>query len=132
MPTTKIANPRLIFHISEAMVLIVNGYDVDHKSNAQTCQMIDLERPTTCHGLEDYPVASQGAVGAVVSDQPLICGGFVQDSERQSIQSGCYKHIRKSNKWTFVANMTVNRMVFDAAETNGKLFIAGGMNFNTV
>ena len=104
------------------MVLIANGYDVAGKSEVRTCQMIDLERLSNCQSLGDYPVASEGAVGAVVSDQPLICGGFVQDRERQSSLSGCYKHIRESNKWTFVANTTIKRMVSDGAETEGKLF----------
>ena len=65
--------------------MIVGGYDSDDYSDAQ---IVDLSNQTrSCNNFQDYPIAMEGATGAIVLGQPIVCGGW-----SGSAHSECYKY----------------------------------------
>ena len=60
-------------HFSGPINLIVGGWGNGYKSDAQ---IVDLSNQTrSCNNFPDYPIAMQHATGAIVSKQPIVCGG---------------------------------------------------------
>ena len=67
--------------------MIVGGYDSDGNP-VSDAQIVDLSSQTrSCNNFADYPIAIQGATGAIVSGQPIVCGGW-----SGSAHSECYKY----------------------------------------
>ena len=66
--------------------MIVGG---GYKSDAQ---IVDLSNQTrSCNNFQDYPIAMSSATGAIVSGQPIVCGGY-EDTEQENYYSECYKY----------------------------------------
>ena len=69
------------------MNLIVGGYDSDLNDHSDA-QIVDLSNQTrSCNNFPDYPIAMRYATGAIVSGQPIVCGGW-----SGSAHSECYKY----------------------------------------
>ena len=82
--SVKIIKPFSI-HFSGPINLIVGGYGGGFKSDAQ---IVDLSSQTrSCNNFQDYPIAMRSATGAIVSGQPIICGGY-----SGYYHSECYKY----------------------------------------
>ena len=74
-------------HFSGPINLIVGGYGGGYKSDAQ---IVDLSSQTrSCNNFQDYPIAMNSATGAIVSGQPIVCGG---ESTGYKYHSECYKY----------------------------------------
>ena len=68
-------------------LLIVGGYD-SNADQVSDAQIVDLSSQTrSCNNFPDYPIAVHSATGAIVSKQPMICGGFSENTH-----SECYKY----------------------------------------
>ena len=62
----------------ESLILIAAGYSEMELTVLEKCQVVDISsKGKSCQHLEDYPHPHCSATGAVVSGQPLICGGLV-------------------------------------------------------
>ena len=74
--------------------MIVGGsrYVGDYKSDAQ---IVDLSSQTrSCNNFPDYPIAMGAATGAIVSGQPIICGGLSESGRH----SECYKYSKGTSR----------------------------------
>ena len=98
--------------------MVVGGED-DSYDRQSDAQLSSLTR--SCSNLQNYPIAMSHATGAIVSDHPMICGGWAG-----SRHSECYHHNKASNSWTFLTNMTTQRSSSASVPVNGKLLVLGG------
>ena len=71
--------------------MIVGGFGGGYKSDAQ---IVDLSSQTrSCNNFQDYPSAIDYATGAIVSGQPIVCGGeSYRSGSGYNYYSECYKY----------------------------------------
>jgi len=104
--------------------LIVGGLDSDRNYDSDA-QIVNLTNETsTCHNFPDYPIAIEGATGAIVDGHPIICGGVSEESHH----SECYHHSEATNAWTLLTNMSTKRTSSASVPVNGKLLVLGGFD----
>ena len=62
--------------------MVVGGLDDDTEPDYNDTQIIDLLKQKTCKW-NDFPVASNGATGAIMpNNDTLICGGYSSSGTR--------------------------------------------------
>ena len=93
-------------HFSGPINLIIGGNDdfddyydyyYNDDDDIRGAQIVNLSNKTsTCNSFPDYPIAMSSATGAIVSGQPIICGGW-----SGSAHSECYKY----SKGTSISNV---------------------------
>ena len=92
-------------------------------------QIIDLSpQRKFCPNKQKYPFGVESATGAIVSGNPVVCGGH-QESTYEVLPQ-CYKYDNSTNSWTFLTNMTFNRGFSASVALNDKLFVIGGVGYN--
>jgi len=100
--------------------LIVGGYgSSDRVSDAQIVDLSSQKR--SCNNFPDYPIAMSRATGAMVSGQPIVCGG---SSGLPNYYSECYKYT--TNSWTPLSKMSTKRSGSASVPVKGKLLVLGG------
>ena len=103
--------------------MIVGGNNYEDYNDTQ---IVDLSSQTrSCKNLAEYPIENHGATGAVVSGQPIVCGG---QSGPATTLSQCYRYNKATNSWSFLTNMTTTRRYSTSVPVNGKLLIMGGQD----
>ena len=60
-------------------------------------QLVDLSSSKICGNLKPYPIAIYGATGALVSENPVICGGFQRTGNQRKEQKECQMYNKSSN-----------------------------------
>ena len=109
-------------HFSESINMVLGGYsDGNPYSDAQIVNLSN--QISTCNNFPDYPLAISVMSGAIISGQPIICGGR---SGRSDYHSECYHHTKANNSWTFLTNMSTKRESGAGVPVNGKLLVLGG------
>ena len=101
-------------YFSGSVIMVVGG------SYHNDAQLSSLSR--SCSNLQNYPIAIRSATGAIVSGNPMICGGLSYGSKH----SECYQHNKAINSWKFVTNMTTERYFSASVPVNNKLLVLGG------
>jgi len=110
-------------------VLIATGYPW---SNGIKTEVLDLSEnpsaiPSSCSGIEDFPVKIHGAVGGNVNSVPLICGG--QDTYDEATKD-CFKLIAKTWRKVTSGGLNVERRWAAAIVSDQELTIFGGIDEN--
>jgi hypothetical protein len=101
--------------------LIVGGKDSDDNRHGDA-KIVDLSSQTrSCNNFPDYPIAVSSATGAMVSSQPIVCGG---SSGFSNYHSECYKYT--TNSWTPLSKMSTKRHFSASVPVKGKLLVLGG------
>jgi hypothetical protein len=101
--------------------LIVGGRDGDLNPHSDA-QIVDLSSQTrSCNNFPDYPIAMVSTTGAIVSGQPIICGGL---DTGYDYHSECYKYT--TNSWKFLTDMATKRAFSASVPVKGKLLVLGG------
>jgi len=108
-------------------ILIATGYPY---SNGYKTEVLDLSEnpsaiPSSCSGMEDFPVEIHHAVGGNVNSVPLICGG--RDTNRKATND-CYKLEGKTWRKVTSGGLNVNRRGAAAIVRDQKLTIFGGID----
>ena len=93
-------------------------------------QIVDLsQQPRSCPSLTKYPInPTNSATGAIVSGNPIICGGACGGGSRLNTCSECYQHNKDLNTWTLLTNMTNKRASSASVPLNGNLWVIGGLD----
>ena len=99
--------------------MVVGGLDLSDNYQSDT-QLSSVTR--SCSNLQNYPIAIRSATGAIVSGNPMICGGLSYGSKH----SECYQHNKAINSWKFLTNMTTERYFSASVPVNNKLLVLGG------
>jgi len=100
-------------------LLIVGGVVRRYRYRSDA-QIVDLSGQTrSCNNFQDYPIAMWSATGAIVSKQPIICGGW-----SGLPHSECYKYTK--NSWTPLSKMSTERYHSASVPVKGKLLVLGG------
>jgi len=107
-------------------VLIATGYPY---SNGYKTEVLDLSEnpsaiPSSCSGMEDFPVRISSAVGGNVNSVPLICGGL----NGYKTTNDCYKLEGKTWRKVTSGGLNVNRRGAAAIVRDQKLTIFGGID----
>ena len=102
------------FLISGSLILLALGWSIDANERSDLCQVLDTESNNSCPDLAQYPIQVQNAVGGLVDDTPVICGGTVSDRV-----DPCYKHDRTTNTWSLLGNLNRPRGFHAAAPLLG-------------
>ena len=89
-------------------------------------QLVDLSSSKICGNLKPYPIAIYGATGALVSENPVICGGFQRTGNQRKEQKECQMYNKSSNTWKFLTNMATEKAYLASVPLNGQLFVTGG------
>jgi len=110
-------------------ILIVTG---DPRSNGIKTEVLDISEnpsaiPSSCSGIEDFPVIIRGAIGGNVDSVPLICGG--RDRNRKTTND-CYKLEGKTWRKVTSGGLNVERQWAAAIVRDQKLTIFGGIDEN--
>jgi len=110
-------------------VLIATGYPW---SNGIKTEVLDLSEnpsaiPSSCSGIEDFPVEIRGAIGGNVDSVPLICGG---EDTNYKATNDCYKLEGKTWRKVTSGGLNVEREYAAAIVSDQKLTIFGGRDEN--
>ena len=98
-------------------VLIVTGYPTTLKS-----EVIDLtSEDTVCEELGDFPLQIDYAVGALLGDYPVTCGG----KTNPTTSNKCYK-LDETKQYTEFAIMQKPRYNAGIIPHENKMWITGG------
>ena len=71
-----------------------------------------------------YPLRVRQTAGGVISDTPIICGGYNPDTKTRV--RACYSHQHSTNKWKFLVNLTTFRQDHAAVALGDALWLTGG------
>jgi hypothetical protein len=113
----------ILFQISGSFIMVVGGWGSDIYRD--DVQIIDLSpHQMFCPNLQNYPLKMSEATGAIISGDPIICGGF--SILAYSRYPECYKYENSTNSWTFLTNMTIGRAFSGSVPLNDSLFVMGG------
>ena len=110
-------------YFSGSVIMVVGG-EHDRHNSQRDAQLSSLTR--SCSNLQNYPIAMNGATGAIVSGHPMICGGINPYKGSFAIHSECYQHSKASNTWTLLTTMTTKRSYTTSVSLNGNLLVMGG------
>ena len=103
--------------------MVVGKIRTDSFPQYGSTQIVDLLAETrSCQNIKKYPLNVEAATGAVVSGQPIICGGW---SGTHNFFE-CFQYSKTSNNWTLLTSMTMKRAHSASVSLNGKLWITGG------
>ena len=102
------------FLIAGSLILLAVGWNLDDDVLSDLCQVLDTESTNSCPDLSQYPIQVQNAVGGLVDNTPVICGGTVSDRV-----DPCYKHDRTTNTWSLLGNLNRPRGFHAAAPLLG-------------
>ena len=87
-------------------------------------EVIDLNSEDTgCEEVGDFPLQIRGAVGALLGDHPVVCGGFDLDTSLAS--NKCYK-LDDTKQYTEFATMQKPRFYAGIIPHEKGLWITGG------
>ena len=105
-------------------VLIATGWGTEVGNGITDTEIIDLYIQANVCDTQDYPLPVQGAVGDLVGDTPMICGGLWYDDNGQPIQ---YKECHKLTPQGFelVSTMSIGRSGQTGIAIDDKLWISG-------
>jgi len=108
-------------------VLIATGYSW---SNGIKTEVLDLSEnpsaiPSSCSGIEDFPVEIRGAIGGNVDSVPLICGG---EDTNYKANNDCFKLVGKTWRKVTSGGLNANREWAAAIASDQKLAIFGGID----
>ena len=104
-------------------ILIATGFNYTDLNYAKSEIINVLNDELTCSDFEDYPNVGEGAVGASLESNPVICGGFSLDTNLPS--PWCYAYI--DGKWQEFSTMTEGRAYAAAIVYHESLHIFGGV-----
>ena len=105
-----------------AKLLVVSGwFETEHVMNSEVIDLLDSD--VTCQPWRDHPVGTLGAVGGLINNQLIICGGKPPNSGVGT--SFCYAMTPSSTYNSF--NLTV-ASVYSAGVTLDEhtLLVTGG------
>ena len=86
--------------------MLVGGWNGDIYLDSVQIIHLSTQRKL-CPNLKNYPIEMAFASGAIVSGNPVICGGYAYAA--YSMYPQCYKYVNSTNSWTFLTNMTIGR-----------------------
>ena len=87
-------------------------------------EVIDLNsEDTVCEEVGDFPLQISGAVGALLGDHPVVCGGF--DLVTNIVSNKCYK-LENTKQYTEFATMQKPRFYAGIIQHEKGLWITGG------
>ena len=104
--------------------MVVGG--LFNETGLKDTQLVDLSSSKICGNFAPYPIAIYGATGALVSENPVICGGFQRTGDQRKAQKECRKYDKSSNTWKFLTNMATEKAYLASVPLNGQLFVTGG------
>ena len=111
-----------INHVTVPNILIATG---DSSSGHIKSEIINLNSDyLTCSDFDDYPLDIEGAVGGTLNSNPVICGGYLSDTNLPTDK--CYAVI--DGKWQEFATMTEPRAYAAAIVYQESLHIFGGFS----
>ena len=103
--------------------MVVGGWD--GRTYRNDVQIIDLStQRKLCPNLQNYPLKLSAATGAIVSCNPIVCGG--DSGSASSRYPQCHKYDNSTNSWTFLTNLTIGRDFSASVPLNDSLFVMGG------
>jgi len=108
-------------------ILIATGFT---RSNGIKTEVLDLSEnpsaiPSSCSGIEDFPVQIGDAVGGNVNSVPLICGG---SDTSYKVYNDCYKLEGKTWRKVTSGGLNVKRSNAAVIVNDQKLAIFGGID----
>ena len=87
-------------------------------------EVIDLNSEDTgCEEVDDFPLQIRGAVGALLGDHPVVCGGL--DLVTNIVSNKCYK-LENTKQYTEFATMQKPRLDAGIIPHEKGLWITGG------
>ena len=107
------------FLILGSLILLALGWNLDDDERSDLCQVLDTESSNSCPDLAQYPIQVENAVGGLVDDTPVICGGTVCWQGSCPRVDPCYKHDRTTNTWSLLGNLNRARGFHAAAPLLG-------------
>ena len=117
-----------LFHVTVSKILITNGWNFDGKQ--ETSEIVDLtiKGSNKCKNWPDFPISVSGAVGGLIGNTVLICGGHTSN---KTYVDAC--HSLTSQKATLVTHMSVGRDNAASIVLSGTiLWVTGGSNKDNV
>lgn len=105
-------------------VLIATGWGTEVGNGITDTEIIDLFDQANVCDTHDYPLPVQGAVGDLVGDTPMICGGLWYDENGQPIQ---YKECHKltAHGFELVSTTSIGMSGQTGIAIDDKLWITG-------
>ena len=109
------------FFFFAGKVLVVTGLETGYNPSSKS-EVIDLSsEDTVCGELGDFPLNISGAVGTLLGDYPVICGGYTW------VTNKCYK-LNEAKQYTEFATMQKPRDYAGIIPHENKVWITGGEN----
>ena len=122
----KLKTRNLLLFIAERKVLLVTGYPLD------TCKPVEVlnndGQPESCPSIQNYPLGLDSAMGALLKDKVVICGGYASDG----VTNECYQ-LGDNGQWApFGTGLNSARCAGAAASVTIQgeeyLWITGGVD----
>ena len=125
----KLKTRNLLLFIAERKVLLVTGDPFDAGKQVEVLNKDG--QPESCPSIQNYPLGLSGAMGALLNDKVVICGGTTSGSSSDATNK-CYQ-LGDNGQWApFGAGLKSARWYGAAASVTiqGKeyLWITGGMD----
>ena len=117
-----------LFLMTVSKILITNGWNYDE--NPTTSEIVDLtiKGGNKCKNWPDFPIGVSGAVGGLIGNTVLICGGHTSN---KTYVDACYS--LTSQKATLVTHMSIGRdNAASIVLSNTILWVTGGSNGDNV
>ena len=117
----------LLFHTTVSKILITNGWNYD--GNQENSEIVDLtiKGGNKCKNWPDFPISVNGAVGGLIGNTVLICGGHRHGNGNKTYVDAC--HSLTSQKATLVTHMSIGRDNAASIVLSGTiLWVTGGSN----
>ena len=112
------------FFFFAGKVLVVTGLETGYNPSSLKSEVIDLSsEDTVCGELGDFPLNISGAVGTLLGDYPVICGGYTAGW----VTNKCYK-LNEAKQYTEFATMQKPRDYAGIIPHENKVWITGGEN----
>ena len=101
------------------MVLAVGGYRL---SSAEVLDLSGQNR--TCKPVADYPHAAYDTAAATTHAQPVVCGGYIKETETRL--SECYTYEHENNQWQPFPSLMAPRQVHRSLQLDEQEFLMAG------
>ena len=111
--------------------MITTGANRGVSNTGKVTEVINMDNYIdTCNNLEEYPVDTRWAVGGLINDKPLICGGSKGSVSNTDVIKSCYMF--DGSSWSFFANMDkARREAAGIALDRETFWITGGVDHKT-
>ena len=93
-------------------------------------ELIDpMKEDSSCSDTQNLPQKTEGMIGALFQNFPIVCGGNVEGS---GISNKCFQHYSTSNTWEeFYSHLLLRREYATAIKIQNKIWISGGDGKNS-